>query len=168
MLNIPLHLQLIIGGVIYILLSPYHDGNAFQKQSYHVSKIMETKLLDPMKSDYYFQVNMQTFSMCETLQRMIISQNKYTIHDNIPTYDFQNEELNELNREYMNAIYNPTNFPYTYRHDVYIQFTNKTANHLYKIVCKDYYKDEPSSKPAYGLCIFMIIAMLYRFVFITF
>jgi len=149
---------------VYVLFTtPYSENRTFHLQTKHLVSILKTKSIDPTKSDYYYERGNHAFDLCPLLHSMIHRDDKYRMENSVPVHDFGTEDLSILNQHYMEKIYHPVNFPYTHRNHVYIRFTNQTANYLYRVVCKNFYAELPSSFPAYGLCIFMTMAILYRF-----
>jgi len=138
----------------YIILSIIPDNN---KQRHHVDKILESKELQPLASDYYFYRNkpFHTFPLCGMIYNFVTNHSITTSETSISlpmkqyvsgpssndfTYLFTKEESVQINEEFMKTVYSKKNFPYTYRYDVYVNFDNFTINKLYKVVCTDYYK----------------------------
>lgn len=151
--------QMAVFTLFCIIVSMYYENGTVHNQTIHISRIMMSDELYPMVSDVYFGNGEHTFGLCETMQRFILqNESSYRYVSGVLVHDFLETELSVLDNEYMATIYKPQSFPYTYRKNAYVKFTNTTANYLYRQVCKDYYKDGPADSIVPSLLIvFMIL-----------
>jgi hypothetical protein len=132
-----------------------------QKQLDHWLRVMGTLILNATITDQYFERPTPTYVLCDTIDsfmRPLVFSNG----SRYPVHNFTPYELTILGIQYMDEVYTPANFPFTYRPDALVDMTNSSAHHIYRIVCKDYWIDPQPDWPGYVIATFMLCMMSWR------
>ena len=151
--------KFIIGIFSYATIYNIIDTN--KKQHAYILKVLSTNELNALKTEDYVGRANHNYALCGTMNRTVMIDSVPSFVSNHPLHDFTKRELAVLNQEYMEKIYNPCNFPITYRNFSYVSMSNDTANSIFHQVCYDYYKEKQSEYPGYfiGLLMIAIVAL---------
>jgi len=148
------------------LISP---NNNRQTQNYN--SIMKTNIINPLNTDFVYNLPVHNYNLCPLLHNYVWSTRilyKDRPISRVPAYmvshDFTKFELNNINKAFIELIYTPKNYPLTHRNKINVNIDNSTANQIYYLVCKDYYRGEPSPTMPIIFSIGMVTAVsLYFF-----
>jgi hypothetical protein len=134
------------------------------RQNDHVCKILSSNVLDPLvNDDFYDKIVTHNYALCDTLYEIVTKRPRFHTISKKPIHDFSYEELNIVNMEYMEKIYNSKNFPLTYRHNAIPNFTNASANRVFYSMCKDYYTKPDNPLAGYYIGAFMLFVIVLHF-----
>lgn len=148
--------RLYIAGISIVLFSPlFFYPRSYRRQLQHVNTICSTNTLNALSSDYNTDKALHNHVLCPYLRDVVRS------GTSVP-YHFSDIELVKLDTLYMSLVYNPRNFPYTFRNNVYVDIDSVTANEIFRYVCREYYAEDPCPNAGYYIGAFMITTLFYR------
>lgn len=134
----------------------YNSVELNKKQHDYILNVLSTDEVNALKTEDYIGRANHNYALCETMNHMVMIDSIPRFIGSKPIHDFTKRELSLLNQEYMEKIYNPCNFPITYRNFSYVSMSNNTANTIFHQVCYDYYKEKQSEYPGYLIGVLMI------------
>lgn len=155
---------------VFILFGGLITSNdTTQKQNYN--SIMKTNIINPLNTDFIYDLPVHNYNLCPLLHNYVWSTRIfpkdrpiYRVPQHMISHNFTNNELNKINIKFIELIYTPKNYPLTYRDNVYSNIDNSTANRIYYLVCKDYYRGEPSPTMPVFFSIGMFITVSLHFI----
>lgn len=139
-------------GYFFILFGGWIvPNNMFAAQRQNINNILHTKNINPLNTEDIYELPRQNYILCPLLHSFVWSHRMLPknrpisqVPPHMVSHSFTQKQLAIISEEYRELAYNPENFPITYRSDVSINIDNSTANRIYYIICKDYYRGEPS------------------------